>query len=222
MIDHRFERRREFSSQHPVRVRNVLDHRPQADESRVGGERPRWCPRRRPLSKSTQPTTPAMNGVSRASSSRKRVSATVGAACTRMVEPTPACGDLRREVLRQEVAVDRRERGRQPAVVAAIEAPEMLVAVDHGAWLMPAAARARSTRPRSRSARQNAARNGMREHRGAIARLGAVGAAGDHARDRRMSERELQRRGLQRHGEFRAQLLRAAHALEHVGAAAAA
>jgi hypothetical protein len=37
------------------------------------------------LSKSTQPTTPAMNAWLSASSSMKRVSATVAAACTRMV-----------------------------------------------------------------------------------------------------------------------------------------
>ena len=39
--------------------------------------------------KSVQPTTPATNGVSRARSSSQRVSAAVGAACTRIVRPMP-------------------------------------------------------------------------------------------------------------------------------------
>ena len=41
-----------------------------------------------------------------------------------------AAGERRREIGRQEVAVDRGERGRQPAIVAARQEPEMLMGVD--------------------------------------------------------------------------------------------
>ena len=61
------------------------------------------------LSKSTQPTTPAMNGCWCASSSMKRVSSTVGAACTSTVAPTPARASCGARCFRQEVPVDRRE-----------------------------------------------------------------------------------------------------------------
>ena len=59
------------------------------------------------------------------------VSAAVGAACTSTVRSTPGGVDQRREVVRAEVAADGRMRlRRQPAVVAAADAPEVLVGVD--------------------------------------------------------------------------------------------
>ena len=83
-------------SQHPLSVGNVLDHGTQADELR---SRRRACAIVSAASAALEIHPADDAGDERhvrcASSSRKRVSATVGAACTRMVEPTPArasCG----------------------------------------------------------------------------------------------------------------------------------
>ena len=94
----------------------------------------------------------------------------------------------------------------------------MLMAVDaaHAALLTGSGAAA-STSPRSRRARQNPGGTGCENM---AAQLRASAPVTQPATTLAMAgcpERKLQRRGLQRHGEFRAQRFEQAHAFEHRG-----
>ena len=155
VIDHGFEGGRELFLQHPLRVRDVLDHRPQAHEAGVGGERGDGI-RASSLSKSTQPTTPAMKECSRASSSMKRVSATVAAACTRIVAamppgPVAARGAQAGSPGRWAQAPASTSRSRRDPGARSADGCRHCV---H--WRIHAGRGARaSTSPRSRNARQN-------------------------------------------------------------------
>jgi hypothetical protein len=84
----RRERGLHFRSRDPCRIGQVLQHRPHALEQRFGRERAERCDGV-VAARSTQPTTPRTRPpLALATSSRKLVSATVGAACTSTVEPT--------------------------------------------------------------------------------------------------------------------------------------
>ena len=154
--DHRLERRRERRPREPVVVGDVLHHRAQADEAGFPREPRDRLGRIRGIE--VDPADDARD-------ERRRA---------RKVEQEPRLGDRRRglhedgsrdavaredrgEVLRAEIAVDRRERRREPAVVAAVEAPEVLVGVDCGGGapprssaFTPAPARRRAAGPRRR------------------------------------------------------------------------
>ena len=154
MRDHRVERRAKRGTQQPIVVGFVLHHRPQADERRSTASAAIRSAASG-ASNGAQPTTPATNGVAAASSSSHRVSATVGAACTRIVASMRAAREDGREIGGPEIAVDRAERGREPTVVAAIDPPEVLVRVDR-----PRAARSGWRRAR----RDRIRRTGLRSH----------------------------------------------------------
>ena len=94
-------------------------------------------------SSGAQPTTPATTGVAAASSRRKRVSATVGAAWTSTVASIPARASSGVEIGRLEVPVDRRLGRGEPAVVGPREAPEVLVGVDAPRSATPSSRRGR-------------------------------------------------------------------------------
>ena len=130
MLHHRVEGRRDCRPKQPVIVRDVLHHRAQADQQRIGGER-----RDRVDDIGRLEIDPADHAAHEPRGARHiEHEAGLGDGRRRLHQNRAVdavAREQRREIIRHEVAVDRPECRRQPSVVAAVDAPEMLVRIDH-------------------------------------------------------------------------------------------
>ena len=141
-------------------------------------------------SNGAQPTTPATNGVRAASVEQP---ARFGDRRRRLHEDRrvdAVAREDRREIGRAEVAVDRRERRREPAVVAALDPPEVLVRVDH-----PGSGTSARSRPAATRSRHSAGGTGRaRQPRGCGAISSGATAPSTTAVTAGWPERERERR----------------------------
>ena len=109
--------------------------------------------------RSTQPTTPRTRpALACATSSRNSVSATRRRRLHEHGRVDAGAREQRPQVGEREVAVDRRQRGRQPSVVAAVEPPHVVVRVDAHRAIRLASSAAASHGKRRRRRRRGAAR----------------------------------------------------------------
>lgn len=146
---HRAERMPNPGREHPIRIGDVVDHRAQAHEKRVAGKG--GDARRRLIRIAIDPAHHPrdMRGLARDLQHETRLG--LGRRGLHEDGAVDACPFQQgRKIIGPEIAVDRRQSRGQPAIIAAREAPVMLVAVDpHGPapdGMSPAAARSAQRR----------------------------------------------------------------------------
>ena len=123
------ERGRKLRANKPVIVIHVLHHRPQTDEQRIGGQS---CDRG--IGAGCGKLGPADHAGNERGLVREIEQESRLGLRRRSLHQDGGRNSMRSEMRGQifgiEVAIDRAERGRQPRIVAAGDAPEMLMRVD--------------------------------------------------------------------------------------------
>ena len=134
-----------------------------------------------------------------AMSSRNRVSASVGAACTKIVPSIRAAERCGARSARSKVTIDRCQIGRQPTIVAASKGPQMMMRIDaHQSDTDNGTGASASSRRSAFRSAQSAA--GTLLDSAATLRSTSCGLwpAQHDARDSRMAKGKMQRRSWQR------------------------
>ena len=148
--------------------------------------------------RSTQPTTPRMNGVAAASCRNSRVSSRLERVWTRTVASTPAASSCGARSSGANGRRMTREVVGQPRIVGGRRIPEVVVGVDDLDRRHAGTGASGAIRPSARSSAQRSAGIGHRQHRRVLVEMGDAADAGDQRGDRRVGERELDRGGTQR------------------------
>ena len=153
-IDDRAKGRIEVDVQHPVRVGNVLHHRPDAAQQWIS--RQALEPVRRIARLEVDPADDALDQAATfAGGSQEKFRLGLGRSRLDQYRAADSDGgEVGPQIVQAEIPIDGRERRREPTVVAAGEAPDMLVRVDPHQAIPIGSGASSAMSPASRSARQ--------------------------------------------------------------------